>query len=339
MLPVRNASDEKHGFFFRVLSVYSVAKNMSTVLKMSKKRSTTSFMQRAMAILSTLIVLTVCSCGYSEQGYLASTPSTGSLHTVGNDYYGSFAFSSRSQSLPSEVVTPQQSGNTTTDRVETIDRKIIKKGEISFETEDIDKTKSSIVQTVRELSGYIAEDNVVNHSHRIEHWLAIRVPADKFDLLLENISEGVDKFDQKNINTLDVTEEYIDVQSRIKTKKELQTRYTELLQQATNVDEMLTIEREIGKLQTEIESAEGRMRYLNDRIAFSTLAVIFYQTLIMPEASKFSFYSEFMTGIKTGWELFLWFIIGLSYLWVYIIIVIIAITCSLVRRKMKKKNI
>jgi Cdc6-like AAA superfamily ATPase len=230
-----------------------------------------------------------------------------------------------------EDAVPQQPEN-----AETIDRKIIKNGNIEFETADVNKTKSLVEQTVRELSGYISKENVVEYSDRLEHKLIIRVPADNFDLLLKNISESVDKLDRKNIDVLDVTEEYIDVQSRIKTKKELQARYTELLEKAAGVVEMLAIESEIGKLQTEIESAEGRLRFLHDRIAFSTLEMTYYQKIA--STSPFSFFPKLRDGIKSGWEFFLWFIIGLSYLWVFIVlfIIIAAVAHVLVRRRKKK---
>jgi hypothetical protein len=264
--------------------------------------------KRMMTIWAALTVLTICSCG--DTAYYALE---------------------RGVPLRSTVNTPalDQSKN-----VETIDRKIIKQGEIKFETADVHKTKSLIDQTVRELNGYISKENVGDYSERLEHQLIIRVPADKFDLLLNNISESVDKFDRKNIDVLDVTEEYIDVQVRVKTKKELQARYMELLKQAEKVDEILNIEREIGKLQTEIETVEGRMRYLNDRIAFSTLTVTYYQKTTSPIA----FFSEFMDGIKNGWELFLWFIIGLAYLWVFIILAVVTVYLF-GRWRTKKKNV
>jgi hypothetical protein len=225
----------------------------------------------------------------------------------------------------------QQSEN-----AETIDRKIIKKGDVKFETEDVNRTKSSIVQAVQEQLGYISNDNVNDYSDRVEHKLVIRVPADRFDLLLQGISGSVDKFDSKDIEVLDVTEEYIDIQSRVKTKRGLQARYMELLKQATGVEEMLIIEKEIGNLQTEVESVEGRMRYLHDRIAFSTLTVTYYQKT-ESGAYQFAFFSEFKDGIITGWKLFLWFIVGLSYLWVFITLVVAAIYL-LVRRKRQMKT-
>ena len=218
------------------------------------------------------------------------------------------------------------------DQVETIERKIIKQGQIRFQTADVNSTKSLIAQAVQELNGYIANDNVYDYSDRFEHTLTIRVPAAHFDLLLHEISESVDKLDSKNIDAKDVTEEFIDIEARIKTKKELQIRYIELLKRATKVDEILNIEREIGKLQTEIESVEGRMSYLKDRIAFSTLTVTYYQKA----TSTFGFSSKFVDGVKQGWSVFLWFIVGLAHLWVFIVVVVAIVLIVRWRRKRRK---
>jgi len=225
-----------------------------------------------------------------------------------------------------------QTNEQSPDKIEPIERKIIKQGDIRFQTADIHKTKSLVTQTVQELSGYIAKDNVYSYSDRIEHRLTIRVPADKFDLLLTSISESVEKLDSKNIDVLDVTEEYIDIEARIKTKKDLQNRYIELLKQATKVDEILNIEKEIGNLQTEIESVEGRMKYLKDKISFSTLTVSYYQET----TSAFGFFSELVDAIKNGWTAFLWLVVGLSHLWVFIIVAIV--TIYFIRRWRKKRT-
>jgi len=265
-------------------------------------------MTKVMTILTAVAVLTVCSCSQMTQ-------------EIGIE---SVDFAEEESAL--------QENNQQADNVETIGRKIIKQGDIRFKTTDVNKTKSLISQNVQELNGYISKDNAYDYSDRLEHRLIIRVPADKFDSLLKNISESVDKLDSRNIDLLDVTEEYIDIEARVKTKKELQTRYAELLKQATKVDEILNIEKEIGNLQTEIESVEGRMKYLKDRISFSTLIVTYYQKT----TSAFGFSSKFVDGVKNGWSVFLWFIVGLSHLWVFIIISIVMI--YLIRRWRKKKT-
>jgi len=263
-------------------------------------------MKKVMTILTALAVLTICSCSRAKE------------------------YSEVSGDVAMEE-SALQTSNQRTDKAETVDRKIIKQGEIRFKTADVNKTKALISQTVQELNGYISKDNAYDYSDRLEHRLIIRVPANKFDLLLKNISESVEKLDSRNVDLLDVTEEYIDIEARITTKKELQTRYVELLKQATKVDEILNIEKEIGNLQTEIESVEGRMKYLKDKISFSTLTVTYYQKT----TSKFGFSTRFVDGIKNGWSVFLWFIVGLSHLWVFLFIAGVAFYLI---RKWKKKN-
>ncbi len=153
-------------------------------------------------------------------------------------------------------------------------------------------------------------------------------------MLLNKISESADKLDSRNVDLLDVTEEYIDIDARIKTKKELEDRYKELLKQATKVDEILNIEKEIGQLRTEIESVEGRMKYLKDRISFSTLTVTYYQKT----TSAFRFTSKFGQALKTGWDGFLWFLIGLTHLWIFILIGLMTVYLIIRQRRNKNKN-
>ncbi len=225
----------------------------------------------------------------------------------------------------------------TNDKVEIpIERKIIKKGEISFETADVKVTKALIVKAVDEFQGYISKDNIYNYNDRISHKLVIRVPADKFDQLLTRISENVKKLDSKNIDVQDVTEEYIDIETRIKTKKELENRFKEILKQAKTVEEILSIEKEIGILRTEIESIEGRLLYLKNSIALSTLTVEYYQRT----SSAFRFSSKFGHALKSGWNWFLTFIIGLTNIWPFILIIIggISLGFRIDRKRKNKKN-
>jgi hypothetical protein len=195
-------------------------------------------------------------------------------------------------------------------------RKIIREGDITFETSDVNETKSLITKATLELNGYITKESANDYADRIEQALIIRVPADKFDLLLAKISESARKIESKNINALDVTEEFIDVEARLKTKKELENRYRELLAKATKVEEIMSIEKEIGQLRADIESVEGRLRYLKDKVSFSSLTVTYYQKI----NSAFGFSSKFGQALKYGWKNLLWFFIGITTIWPFIIL-------------------
>jgi hypothetical protein len=116
-----------------------------------------------------------------------------------------------------------------------IDRKLIRNGNIEFLTSDVRNTKTEIERIAKEQQGYISAENENNYGNRFQINQTLRIPADKFDEVLKQLEGLAEKVDNKNINTQDVTEEFIDVEARLKTKKELEARYLELLKQAKTV--------------------------------------------------------------------------------------------------------
>lgn len=137
--------------------------------------------------------------------------------------------------------------------------------------------------------------------------------------------------ENKNINTQDVTEEFIDVQARLKTKKELEIRYRELLKLAKTVNEMISIEREMGEVRSDIESMEGRLNYLKNHVAFSTVKVSYYETI----ATDFGFSSKFIQSFKNGWNNLILFLIGIINVWPFLIL---ASVFTMVALRWRKKT-
>lgn len=218
---------------------------------------------------------------------------------------------------------------------ESIERKLIKKGDIAFQTNDIEKSRQEINKAVSELKGYISKDNVYSYSNRTGVTLEIRLPADNFDKLMERVSSNAERIERKNVDVMDVTEEYIDVEARLKTKKEVEIRYRELLAQAKSVNDVLNIERELGNLRSEIESIEGRLRYLKDQVAFSTLTVEFYKEKI--GGSDFGFWQKIKNAGGNGWELLLMFLVGIAHLWPFMLLALAIIYLIRWIRKRRKQ--
>jgi len=159
-----------------------------------------------------------------------------------------------------------------------IQQKIIKNGNLSFETSDLEKTTTQIYELVKKYNAQIQSDTEgKNYKTSYYKNILIRIDSDKFESLLEEISKNVSYFDTKEISSQDVTEQYIDIQSRIKTKKELENRYLELLKKATKVSEMIDIEKNLSKIREEIEAQQGRLNYLQNQISQSTLRIYFYK--------------------------------------------------------------
>jgi len=235
-----------------------------------------------------------------------------------------------SDQAPPSPPPPPPPGEAPGQSYNTIERKLIKNGNLSFETDNLPATRQKVLYAVKANSGYISDDQETRSDDRISHTLQVRVPAAHFDTLLNTITKGVSHFDYKQINVSDVTEEFIDVSARVKAKKEMETRYLALLKQAKTVSNMLEIERELGNIRAEIESIEGRLRYLTDQVAYSTLSVTYYEKI----HSQTAFGKHFREGFRNGWNNLVWFFIGIVNLWPFLLLAGIGIW--LFRRWRKK---
>ena len=216
-----------------------------------------------------------------------------------------------------ELATEQQLAQTDqAESPELTERKVIKEGFIDFATDDLAATRSVILAAVRDHGGYVAADRQDRSPGHVSHTLEVRVPAADFDLFLAEATRGVERFDGREIRVRDVTEEYLDVEARLATKKALEERYLNLLQRAATVTEILEIEKQIGELRGDIESIEGRLNYLQDRVALSSLTLTFYERVPVDNA----FAGRFRDGFRSGWENLIWFFVGLTHLWPFLLI-------------------
>jgi len=195
------------------------------------------------------------------------------------------------------------------------ERKLIRNGQLDFKTKSVKSTKSEIEKISKDLNAYIAGENENNYGDRLQYTQTIRVPADQFDNLIKRIEPLADKIENKSINTQDVTEEFIDVEARLATKKELEARFRDILKQAKTVEEIVSIESQIANVRAEIESMEGRLKYLQNQVSFSTLHVSYYEVI----GTDFGFASKFVESLKGGWDNLLSFLIFMVNLWPFVI--------------------
>ena len=119
------------------------------------------------------------------------------------------------------------------------------------------------------------------------------------------------------MNANDITEQYYDVKTRLENERQVEKRYLELLGQARTVKDILDIEEKLGQIRQEIESKEGRLRYLDDRISYSTLDVWIYQKKdrkYEPERRE-GFGQRLKKSLHKGWLGFVDFVLFFLRLW------------------------
>ncbi len=291
-----------------------------------KKRLKTTISYRALGLGILLLVL--LSCGSKEMHKEASYDTA----------YNESAKSEAKEINNGNAQNFRESSDDFADETYTIERKLIKRGKIEFESKDIEESKTFLAKLVKRHNAYISEENESSGYSRIRYSVEIRIPKDNFDSFLAELSVGVEKFDHKNISVEDVTEEFIDINARLKIKKETEKQYLALLRQAKTVKDVLEVQNQLQILRSDIESIEGRLKYLTKQVNFSTLNIDIYQVTKQARVSR-SIFGRIWDSIKTGGRNFFYFILFLLEYWFILVLIIIGIfIIRKLRRKKKNKR-
>ncbi len=240
-----------------------------------------------------------------------------------------YEFTERDEGVQTFSVTPQE------ENVSNTEQKIIKTADLRFETSDLEETHKGIVALTKQLNGFVSTDRSGKSSRELYHNITIRIPTENFQEFIDGVSKGVSYFDRKDISRRDVTEEFVDLEARLKAKHELEKRYLELLKQARNVKEMLEIERELSTIREEIEAKQGRLNYLKDQVSMSTVNIQFYKYTTKTGVTV-SYGQKMKNALAGGWDGVSMFFLGLLYLWP--LFVVIGIVIWLVRRMIKRSR-
>ena len=207
-----------------------------------------------------------------------------------------------------------------------IDLKIIKSANARYKVTDVKEATKKIKAIARKYQGYVSDLRYQNTLYRIENRFTIKVPHQNFDVVMDSISAVADFTEAESITTKDITEEYVDLQSRLKTKLEVQARYEEILRsKARTVEEVLKTEDKLRIIQEEIESAQGRLKYLSNKVAFSTIQVDLYETVEYteePDTYTKTFGDKAKNGFSFGWNMIESALLFLVYIWPVWIVVI-----------------
>ena len=167
--------------------------------------------------------------------------------------------------------------------------------------------------------------------------MTIRVLPEKLDGLVEKLSTLARNIDRKAIETEDVTRQYIDIETRLKSKRAVVERYQQLLQQAKDVEDVLAVEENLRKVTEEIESTEAQLRYLSNQIGQSTLHLSFYEPVDRVSSTGPSFLKRIGNALKGGWQVLLNVVIFFFEIWPFTLLIILG-TALFLRRRKKRMN-
>ena len=151
---------------------------------------------------------------------------------------------------------------------------LIRTGESRLEVDSLELSIAAVERAAASVDGWIAESSVSLGEHEYRSGrLVIRVPADRWDELVTGL-RTIGEPRHFSTSTQDVGEQFVDLNAQLANAQRVETRYLELLRTRTgSLEDLLAVERELSRVRERIETLQGRLRYLGERVAVSTMVV------------------------------------------------------------------
>ncbi|MCA9872017.1 MAG: DUF4349 domain-containing protein [Anaerolineales bacterium] len=217
-----------------------------------------------------LLILFLAACGGSateESSRDMAAPAPAEMPAAESYAYdeGGVAFSAATgqtaNTADSQTTLPQE-------------RLIIRTADLSIVVADTDEAMAAIARLAETNDGWVVSSSVYQYSETAKTGdITIRVPSAGFVSATEAIKGLATEVRQESVSGQDVTEEYVDLTARLGNLEATADRVRTFLDETKTVEEALAVNQELSRLEGEIESIKGRMKYLNESASFSTIAV------------------------------------------------------------------
>jgi hypothetical protein len=241
--------------------------------------------RRSILILVALLVLTACGGSAGSTGSGVTTGAAegaaagGGATSAGDVVPGSGANAAQAPAAASDKA-PGAGGSgaatskdTTKQSAAQFGRKVILNATLSLQVQKPDETEQKVRALVQQKGGYILKSQTNGEQDRRSVNLTVKVPAANFDEVLNTLESKTFalKVLTRSVSGDDVTDEYVDLESRLRTLRATEARLLDFLKQAKTVEEALQVNQQLTDLQGQIEQASGRRKFLEESTAFSTI--------------------------------------------------------------------
>ncbi len=216
--------------------------------------------------------------------------------------------------------------------------------ELSLETKAFDEAARKLEELVTERGGWFQETNVNDYGDGYRHGsYVVRVPSEKFQDFLTQVG-ALCHVTYQNTACEDVSEYYYDTAGRLKTQQTKLERLQNLLSQAENMEDIITIESAISETEQTIDSLSGELRYYDAQVDYSTVRLTLDEVyrLTDTEQPANGFAERFGTALDSGWKGFISgmqdILIFLAYGWMWLLLLAVIIILALILASRRRKK-
>jgi hypothetical protein len=169
--------------------------------------------------------------------------------------------------------TPESSASNAQIAAAQAQRKIIKNANFHLLVENADVATDRLTGIAGDFRGYIISSRTFYENGLKAATVTFAVPVDRFEETLRRVRGIAIKVEQESASGQDVTDQYIDLESQVRNLEATADRIREFLKKAQTVEEALKVNQQLSQVEKEIETLKGKLNYLGDRSAFSTVTV------------------------------------------------------------------
>ena len=152
-------------------------------------------------------------------------------------------------------------------------RRVVKKADLGLRSEEVRQSAARAQQVVASAGGTVLSSQVYRSDDSVTADLILSVPSEEFERVLDELRSLGEKVTTDSISGQDVTEEYVDLKSRERNLRATEESLLRLYDRAENVEEALSIQRELTTVRGEIELVQGRIKYLDQRSTYSQITL------------------------------------------------------------------
>jgi hypothetical protein len=166
--------------------------------------------------------------------------------------------------------------------IEVPNQMVIYQAALQLRVKKFEETLQNIEDQVIKYGGYISESNVSKDGvEQVSGQITVRIPQENFQAFLHDAQGQAAEVLQRNLTGTDVTEEYVDLDSRLKSKRVVEERLTSFMQSAQKTEDLLKISADLAAVQEEIETIQGRIKYLENQTSLSTVHIVLYENKVI----------------------------------------------------------
>lgn len=203
--------------------------------------------------------------------------------------------------------TPSQSAGPVADSVPP--QMLIRTGDASVEVDSLEIGVAAVQSLISRVGGHVGNTGYSGGRGQMrEASLQLRIPAERFEEVQAGLGD-IGTVEYFNVSVQDVGEEYVDMSARLENGRRLEQRLVQLLATRTGkLEDVLAVERELARVRETIETTEGRLRYLRNRVALSTLTVRLHEPAPIIGGSGGG--GMLLESFRSAWRNFVRFVAG-----------------------------